>query len=48
MALTQIDANRILDNIIDEIKVYYSPEDVFDEDAISKWAEDNGYVKEIK
>ena len=34
-----------LDEAIDWIKVNLSPEDVFDEDELSEWATDRGFVK---
>jgi hypothetical protein len=46
MALTQRDANRLIDNIVGEIKSYMKPEDVFDDDELEKWALENGFVKE--
>ena len=35
-----------LDCAIDWIKSNMEPEDVFDEDKLSDWAESNGYTKE--
>jgi len=34
-----------LDEAIDWIKANLSPEDVFDEDELSEWATDRGFVK---
>ena len=38
MALTQRDANIVIENIINEIKQYVEPEDIFDEDKLKAWA----------
>ncbi len=34
------------DYVIDQVKEYFNPEDVFDEDQLKSWAEDNGYTLE--
>jgi len=34
------------EDIKDDIQDYYEPEDIFDEDRLKRWAEDNGYVPE--
>jgi len=35
-----------LDDVKDNIKTYYDPQDIFGDDELSKWAENNGFVKE--
>lgn len=36
----------ILDDILVAVAEHCQPEDVFDEDALTAWAENNGFVKE--
>ncbi len=38
--------NKYLDEIIDFIKENYDPENVFEEDVLSLWATNNGFIKE--
>lgn len=35
----------LLDKVVEYIKDNLHPEDVFDEDELNSWAEDNGFVK---
>ena len=36
----------MLDTAVEWMKYNLNPGDVFDDDDLEKWAEDNGYVKE--
>lgn len=40
-----IDADNLLDNAIDWIQCNMPVEDVFPEEVLAEWAEENGYVK---
>lgn len=41
-ALGEPDYSEVIQAIADN----FNPEDVFDKDALTQWAEDNGFVKE--
>lgn len=50
-AVSDLDPDDILsslreDDIQEYCRVNFDPDDVFDEDALAKWAEDNGFVKD--
>ena len=36
--------HTFLEQIIEHISDYFEPEDIFDEEALQQWAEDNGFV----
>jgi hypothetical protein len=38
--------DNILETTIDFIRDNMEPEDIFDEDKLIEWAEDNGFIKE--
>ena len=46
MTMTKVEAEIDLGDIKDEIQEWYDPADIFDEDRLIKWAEDNGYKQE--
>ena len=44
--MTDTQRKAIVDELLEVITANMSPEDVFDEETLKDWAEDNGYVKE--
>ena len=44
--ISSVISNDLLQESIDWIKENLCPEDVFDEQILNEWAEENGFVKE--
>ncbi len=44
--MDSIFSSNLLEDVIDWIKDNLNPEDVFEENVLSVWAEDNGYILE--
>jgi len=41
-----LDIDGFLDTAVEWIRDYLQPEDVFNQDTLADWAEDNGFIKE--
>ena len=44
--IQEVISSSLLEDAINFIKAKYTAEDIFGEEALKEWAEDNGYIKE--